>query len=374
MASNSQAFQPFGRPLANSTAFFSQRDTEQQLHGLFSGLTLGQRVHQQPFITPTAPATSYTEDIELNDVRPSGRKLTTKQLRQARAAEQAANTKKKPKIKQPPKVTKQNRAKIRFERRKGQKERLDTINSDPRLIEQRLQALKKLHACAQDLHNATGHKVELKQTLRNLAESLASHTEKTGDELYAELCQSNNQKSAEILIEGKIKGLKTADGSFENFVKNLDKPPPVPSSNPETTSRRPTQQKEREKRRKEVKASVAQPKFKLLAPSREQKIRNSQNWKRAEPLILDLCDAIARRRDSSIAQSYAEARVAIKNLAEGLERGFEEVLSEVIPSFTRESIEHFERPFIALEKADKSIVPYIPHLGLNDGINQSMST
>lgn len=372
MASNPQTFQPFGRPLANSSGFFAQRDTEQQLHGLFSGLNLGTRAHPLPFSTPAAPAAGPSEDIELNDVRPVEKKLTTKQLRKARAAEKTANTTKKPKIIQTPKVNKQKRAKIRFERRKSQKDRLDAINRDPHLIEQRLQALKKLHACAQDLHNATENKIELKQTLRNLTDSLAAHTEKNADELYAELCQSNNQKSAEILVEGKIKGLKRPDGSFENFVKNLDKP--VPPSVPQPTSRRLTQQKERDKRHKEVKAGVIQPKFKLLAPSREQKIKNSQNWKRAGPLILDLCEAIASGGDINISQSYAQARVPIKNLADGLERGFEEVLSEVIPSFTRERIAYFEQPFIALEEADKPVLPDISHLGFNDGIDQSIST
>jgi hypothetical protein len=173
------------------------------------------------------------------------------------------------------------------------------------------------------------------------------------------------------LIEGKIKGLKTPDASFEKFIEDFEKPVPLTAS--ETRSKTITQQK-RQERRKEVKASVIQPKFKLLAPSREQKIKNFQNWKKARPLILDLCSAIERRLDIAIAQAYVAARVPVKNLAEGLERGYEEVLSEIIPSFTRERIAQFEVPFIALEEAGKPALPDLSRLTFNDGLDQSMAT
>jgi len=372
MASNSQTFEPFDHRLANSSNFFAQRDTEHQLHGLFSALNLGTGIPQQPSLRPTVPATGPSEDIELDDIRSVEKKLTTKQLRKKREAEKAAsnqnNTKK---ANASHKINKQKRAKIRCARRKSQKDRLDEINCNPQLVEQRLEALKRLHACAQDLHNATENKIELKQALRNLTETLASHTEKNADELYAELCQSNNQKSAEVLIEGKSKGLKTPDASFERFIKDFEKSVPLTAS--ETKSKTITQQ-QRQERRKEVKASLIQPKFKLLAPSREQKIKNFQNWKKARPLILDLCSAVERRLDIAIAQSYAAARVPVKNLAEGLERGYEEVLSEIIPSFTRERIAQFEEPFIALEQAGKPALPDISTLAFNDGLDQSMAT
>lgn len=372
MASNSQTFEPFDRPLASSNNFFTQRDTEYQLHGLFSALSLGTGIPQQPSLRPTVPATGPSEDIELDDVRHVEKKLTTKQLRKKREAEKAAsnqnNVKKASAVH---KGNKQKRAKVRFVRRTSQKERLDEINRNPQLAEQRIEALKRLHACAQELHNATENKIELKQALRNLTEALAPHTEKNADELYAELCQSNNQKSAEVLIEGKVKGRKTPDASLERFIKDFEKSVPLTASEPKP--RTITQQK-RQERRKEVKASLIQPKFKLLAPSREQKIKNFQNWKKARPLILDLCSAIERRVDIAIAQSYAAARVPVKKVAEGLERGYEEVLSEIIPSFTRERIAQFEEPFIVLEKAGKPTSPDLSQLTFNDGLDQSMAT
>lgn len=343
MASNPQTIQPFGRPLPNSSNFFSQRDREQQLYGLFSGLNLNSERHHQPS-TPVPATETPPDDIELNDVRPNEKKLTTKQLRKQRAAEESAKAAKKPKVTHVHKAKKQNRAKIRFERRKSQKDRLDAINRDPQLIERRLQAWKKLHACAQDLNNATENKAALKQTLRNLTEALASHTEKTAEELYAELCQTNNQKSVEVLIEGQIKGAKKLDKPFDSFSEDLRGPEPVP------TSQISKQQKEKIRRRKEVSVNIAQPTFKLLAPSRDQKIRNSQNWKRAKPLIIDLRNAIESGRDIAIVQSYTAARIPIKNLAEGLERKFEEIISEVIPALTRDRIAYFEQPFITLEE------------------------
>ncbi|KFY28241.1 hypothetical protein V493_03031 [Pseudogymnoascus sp. VKM F-4281 (FW-2241)] len=324
MASNPQTFQSFGRPLANSSNFFSQRDTEHQLYGLFSDLNLNGE-HRKQQVSTLAPLVAVSsEDIELNDVRPTEKKLTTKQLRKQREAEQAAKTPKKPKN-LASKAKKQNRIKIRFERRKSQKDRLDAINRDPKLVERRIQALKQLHACAQDLHNATENKVALKQALQNLTESLASHTEKTSAELYAELCQTNNQKSAEVLIGGAINDTKSPEESFKNFVDNLEKPV-ILSSEPVRASQTPNLRK-KTARVKEVPIKIAQPTFKLLAPSRDQKIRNAHNWKRARPLIIDLTKAI-ERSDTSIAQSYAAARVPIKNLAEGLERDFSDVISE----------------------------------------------
>ncbi|OBT69872.1 hypothetical protein VE03_00476 [Pseudogymnoascus sp. 23342-1-I1] len=319
MASNPQTFQSFGRPLANSSNFFSQRDTEHQLYGLFSDLNLNGEHRKEQFSTPAPFVAVSSEDIELNDVRSTEKKLTTKQLRKQREAEQAAKTPKKPKT-LASKAKKQNRIKIRFERRKGQKDRLDAINRDPKLVEQRIQALKQLHACAQDLHNATENKVALKQALQNLTEALASHTEKTSTELYAELCQTNNQKSAEILIGGSINDTKSSEESFKNFVDNLEKP--APSSEPAPNSRG-----RKTARVKEVPTNITQPTFKLLAPSRDQKIKNAHNWKRAKPLIIDLTKAI-ERSDISIAKSYAAARVSIKNLAEGLERDYSDVISE----------------------------------------------
>ncbi|KFZ07427.1 hypothetical protein V501_06464 [Pseudogymnoascus sp. VKM F-4519 (FW-2642)] len=313
MASNPQTFQSFGRPLANSSNFFSQRDNEHQLYGLFSDLNLNGEHRKQPLFTPAPVAAVSSEDIELNDARSTERKLTTKQLRKQREAEQAAKTPKKPKT-LASKAKKQNRIKIRFERRKSQKDRLDAINRDPKLVEKRIQALKELHACAQDLHNATENKVALKQALQNLTEALASHTEKTSAELYAELCQTNNQKSAEVLIGGNTNDTQSSEESFKNFVDNLEKP--VLPSEPVSTSRG-----KKTARVKELPVNIAQPTFKLLAPSREQKIRNAHNWKRAKPLIIDLTKAI-ERSDISIAKSYAAARVPIKNLADGLERDF----------------------------------------------------
>lgn len=345
MASNPQTFQSFGRPLASSSNFFSQRDNEHQLYGLFSDLNLNGEHHKQQVFTPAPVAAAASEDIELNDVRSIEKKLTTKQLRKQREAEQAAKAPKKPKT-IASKAKKQNRIKIRFERRKSQKDRLDAINRDPKLVEKRIQALKQLHACAQNLHNATENKVALKQSLQNLTEALASHTEKTPAELYAELCQTNNQKSAEVLIGGSNNDTKSAEESFKNFVDNLEKP--VPSTEPVSTSQAQNLRK-KTARVKEVPLNIAQPTFKLLAPSRDQKIRNAHNWKRAKPLIIDLTKAI-ERSDISIAKSYAAARVPIKNLAEGLERDFSDVISEVIPSFTRDRIAYFERPFITLKE------------------------
>lgn len=364
MASNPQTFQSFGRPLANSSSFFSQRDNEHQLYGLFSDLNLNGEHRKQQISAPAPLAAVSSEDIELNDVRSTEKKLTTKQLRKQREAEQAAKTPKKPKT-LASKAKKQNRIKIRFERRKSQKDRLDAINRDPKLVEKRIQALKQLHACAQDLHNATENKVTLKQSLQNLTEALASHTEKTSAELYAELCQTNNQKSAEVLIGGNTNDTKSSEESFKSFVDNLEKP--VPSSEPVPTSRG-----RKTARVKEVPVNITQPTFKLLAPSRDQKIRNAHNWKRAKPLIIDLTKAI-ERSDISIAKSYAAARVPIKNLAEGLERDFSDVISEVIPSFTRDRIAYFERPFITLKE-----IHQIPlsntHIATNGGLDQSMST
>lgn len=368
MASNPQTFQSFGRPLANSSSFFSQRDSEHQLHGLFSDLNLNGEQRQQTY-TPAPPTAVSFEDIELNDVRPTEKKLTTKQLRKQREAEQAAKTPKKPKT-IASKAKKQNRIKIRFERRKSQKDRLDAINRDPKLVEKRIQALKQLHACAQDLHNATENKVALKQSLQNLTEALASHTEKTSAELYAELCQTNNQKSAEVLIGGTANDTISSEESFKNFVDNLEKP--APSSESAPTSRAAPNLRKKTARVKEVPVNISQPTFKLLAPSRDQKIRNAHNWKRAKPLIIDLTKAI-ERSDNTIAKSYAAARVPIKNLAEGLERDFSDVISEVIPSFTRDRIAYFERPFITLKETNQ-IPPSNTHIATNGGLDQSMST
>lgn len=362
MASNPQTFQSFGRPLANSSSFFSQRDNEHQLYGLFSDLNLNGEHRKQPLFTPAPVAVVSSEDIELNDARSTERKLTTKQLRKQREAEQAAKTPKKPKT-LASKAKKQNRIKIRFERRKSQKDKLDAINRDPKLVEKRIQALKELHACAQDLHNATENKVALKQALQNLTEALASHTEKTSAELYAELCQTNNQKSAEVLI-GNTNDTQSSEESFKNFVDNLEKP--VLPSEPVSTSRG-----KKTARVKELPVNIAQPTFKLLAPSREQKIRNAHNWKRAKPLIIDLTKAI-ERSDISIAKSYAAARVPIKNLADGLERDFADVISEVIPSFTRDRIAYFERPFITLKETNQ-ISPSNTPIATNGGLDQSMS-
>lgn len=363
MASNPQTFQSFSRPLANSSNFFSQRDTEHQLYGLFSDLNLNGEHRKQQTSTPSSFTAVPSEDIELNDVRLTEKRLTTKQLRKQREAEQAARTPKKPKT-LASKAKKQNRIKIRFERRKSQKDRLEAINRDPKLVEQRIQALKQLHACAQDLHNATENKVALKQALQNLTEALASHTEKTSTELYAELCQTNNQKSAEVLIGGNTNDSKGAEKSFRDFVNNLEKP--VPSSDPAPSSRG-----KKTARVKEVPVNIAQPAFKLLAPSRDQKIRNAQNWKRAKPLIIDLTKAI-ERSDIGIAKSYAAARVPIKKLAEGLERDYSDVISEVIPSFTRDKIAYFERPFVTLEA--HQLPPSTPSITANGGLDQSMST
>ncbi|KFY75706.1 hypothetical protein V499_04332 [Pseudogymnoascus sp. VKM F-103] len=354
-------FQSFGRPLANSSNFFSQRDNEHQLYGLFSDLNLNGEHRKQPLFTPAPVAVVSSEDIELNDARSTERKLTTKQLRKQREAEQAAKTPKKPKT-LASKAKKQNRIKIRFERRKSQKDRLDAINRDPKLVEKRIQALKELHACAQDLHNATENKVALKQALQNLTEALASHTEKTSAELYAELCQTNNQKSAEVLI-GNTNDTQSSEESFRNFVDNLEKP--VLPSEPVSTSRG-----KKTARVKELPVNIAQPTFKLLAPSREQKIRNAHNWKRAKPLIIDLTKAI-ERSDISIAKSYAAARVPIKNLADGLERDFADVISEVIPSFTRDRIAYFERPFITLKETNQ-ISPSNTPIATNGGLDQSI--
>ena len=216
---------------------------------------------------------------------------------------------------------------------------------------------------------STSNITNLKKQLRELTNELSGQTEKTPDELYAELCQTNHTKSAQTIIADApfVSQHAASKSAFEALVEST--PSAAVAAEPKGRAAQAVAQASKArkdtKRNAFLRLQTVRPKFKIFAPTTEQKAQDTKNWKVARPLLAKLQQAIDEGNELGIAYAYAPARQPVKNLAKGLLRDYEEVLSEVIPAFSVVQIQKFDKPFQEIEEAEKAArEPQLPDLSV----------
>lgn len=348
---------------------FSAAESDSQLSNLAStlfGLGLNDprrqpkpahRAHR--FNPPTGPRAgsepTFDKDGDI-DIGGTGKRqrLTAKETRRLREAEQRQSILSRKRDAEQydfshrgsKRQNRQSSKKAQLHRRNEQKAKLDAILASPIAAAERSAALKRLHALAQEVHLSTTNKQALKQQLRTLAFELSPHTEKTGDELYSDLCQTSHIKLAETIV------------SDSPFAQGSQLPSAFTQSD---KARQAHQTALSRKAQKDAKRNAflsiqsIRPKFKILAPTTEQKTQDRKNWDKARPLVARLQTVLQEkpRNELEVVYAYAAARQPVKILAKGLLREYDEVLIECVPSLSKDDIAKYDKPFADIEEAER---------------------